>query len=367
MNGCVPGTPIARLPLLRLPETRARSGDDPGHRTPAGGSRDRYRYSRHGRLQPRRPDFGATCGFRGPGGRRVAARRRNCISSTIWIRDSFESCLQGCRTRPRASSRSRNPAAPAETLMQTIAALSALKEAGLQTRIPDIFLGISEPAKSGKMNGLARSARQIPRAHARPRYRCRRSLFGADQCRSAARGDAGSRHCRGPRRRRPRAGAGVLAKKPATQVPAAVGAALSVALSESKGKSISVLMAYCDRLQRFTHWYVQLWAESLGKNGKGTTPLAALGPVDQHSQLQLFIGGPRDKLFTVVTVGGAGQRSVHRRRTCKTCGRARLRRQDASAIWLPPKAARLPRRSRRTVARCGRSTSTGSMRKPSAS
>jgi glucose-6-phosphate isomerase len=98
----------------------------------------------------------------------------------------------------------------------------------------------------------------------------------------------------------------VLAKKPAAQVPAAVGAALSVALSEGKGKSISVLMAYCDRLQRFTHWYVQLWAESLGKNGKGTTPVAALGPVDQHSQLQLFIG-------------------THRRGAGQTCGRAGLR------------------------------------------
>ena len=98
----------------------------------------------------------------------------------------------------------------------------------------------------------------------------------------------------------------VLAKKPAAEVPAALGAALAVALAETKGKSISVLMAYADRLERFTHWYVQLWAESLGKNGKGTTPVAALGPVDQHSQVQLFIGGPRDKLFTVVTVAGAG-------------------------------------------------------------
>jgi glucose-6-phosphate isomerase len=52
---------------------------------------------------------------------------------------------------------------------------------------------------------------------------------------------------------------------------------------------------------------VQLWAESLGKDGKGTTPLGALGPVDQHSQLQLFIAGPRDKLFTVVTVDCAGR------------------------------------------------------------
>ena len=67
------------------------------------------------------------------------------------------------------------------------------------------------------------------------------------------------------------------------------------------------MMAYADRLERFTRWYVQLWAESLGKDGKGTTPLAALGPVDQHSQLQLFIAGPRDKLFTVVTVGAAGR------------------------------------------------------------
>ncbi len=98
----------------------------------------------------------------------------------------------------------------------------------------------------------------------------------------------------------------MLAKKPPAEVPAALGAALAVALSESK-KSISVLMAYCDRLERFTHWYVQLWAESLGKDGKGTTPLAALGPVDQHSQVQLFIAGPRDKLFTVVTVDAAGQ------------------------------------------------------------
>jgi glucose-6-phosphate isomerase len=98
----------------------------------------------------------------------------------------------------------------------------------------------------------------------------------------------------------------VLAKKPAAEVPAALGAALSVALADTKGKSISVVMAYADRLERFTRWYVQLWAESLGKNGKGTTPVAALGPVDQHSQVQLYLGGPRDKLFTVVSTDGKG-------------------------------------------------------------
>jgi glucose-6-phosphate isomerase len=193
----------------------------------------------------------------------------------------------------------------AETLMQTIAALSAVKGAGLQTRIPDIFLGISDPAKSGKANGLRDllGKFRVPMldhdAGVGGRYSALTNvgllpaaMLGLDI--AALREGAGL------------ALAPVLAKKPATQVPAAVGAALSVALSEKKGKSISVMMVYCDRLQRFTHWYVQLWAESLGKNGKGTTPLPALGPVDQHSQLQLFIGGPRDKLFTVITVDGAG-------------------------------------------------------------
>ena len=107
-----------------------------------------------------------------------------------------------------------------------------------------------------------------------------------------------------------RAGAGdalapVLVGKPPAEVPAAVGAALAVA--HSAKKPITVMMAYADRLERLTRWYVQLWAESLGKDGKGTTPLAALGPVDQHSQLQLFIAGPRDKLFTIITVAPRGR------------------------------------------------------------
>jgi len=217
--------------------------------------------------------------------------------------DSFQTLLARlphATTRFIAISKSGGTA---ETLMQTIAALSAIQSQGLQTRLPDIFLGITEPAKAGKPNGL----RDLLGKYRVPmldhdtgvggRYSALTNvgllpaaMLGLDV--AAVREGAGL------------ALAPVLAKKPAAQVPAAVGAALSVALSESK--SISVLMAYCDRLQRFTHWYVQLWAESLGKGGKGTTPVAALGPVDQHSQLQLFIGGPRDKLFTVITVDGAG-------------------------------------------------------------
>jgi glucose-6-phosphate isomerase len=78
-------------------------------------------------------------------------------------------------------------------------------------------------------------------------------------------------------------------------------------LSIAIGKPIAVMMAYADKLERFTRWYVQLWAESLGKEGKGTTPIGAIGPVDQHSQLQLYIAGPRDKLFTILTTGAAGR------------------------------------------------------------
>ena len=52
----------------------------------------------------------------------------------------------------------------------------------------------------------------------------------------------------------------------------------------------------------FGGWWRQLWAESLGKDGKGSTPVSVLGPVDQHSQLQLFRDGPGNALFTIVTV-----------------------------------------------------------------
>lgn len=93
------------------------------------------------------------------------------------------------------------------------------------------------------------------------------------------------------------------AEHPAQSDPAQ-GAALQVAAMRELGVSQSVLMAYSDRLGSFTRWYRQLWAESLGKDGTGTTPIDALGAVDQHSQLQLYLAGPNDKLFTVLRVTG---------------------------------------------------------------
>ncbi|MBM3489236.1 MAG: glucose-6-phosphate isomerase [Alphaproteobacteria bacterium] len=93
----------------------------------------------------------------------------------------------------------------------------------------------------------------------------------------------------------------LAATRPA-EVPAAVGAALAVALAERRGIAEAVLLPYVGRLETFALWYCQLWAESLGKAGHGITPVRALGPVDQHSQLQLYLDGPANKLFTLITL-----------------------------------------------------------------
>ena len=91
----------------------------------------------------------------------------------------------------------------------------------------------------------------------------------------------------------------------ARDVLAARGAALA-ALHAGLGRSQTVLLPYADQLADFGLWYRQLWAESLGKDGKGTTPIRAMGTVDQHSQLQLYLDGPRDKLFTFIAVDQRG-------------------------------------------------------------
>jgi glucose-6-phosphate isomerase len=193
-----------------------------------------------------------------------------------------------------------------ETLMQTVAALSAVQAAGLAPDVPRLFFGITEPAVAGRRNGL----RDLLAGHGvamldhDPGVGGRYSVLTNVGLLPAA---IAGLDIAAVRRGAAAALAPILAGAAPAQVPAAVGAALSVAIATTKAKPIAVLMAYADRLERFTRWYVQLWAESLGKDGKGTTPIAALGPVDQHSQLQLFIGGPRDKLFTIVTTAAAGR------------------------------------------------------------
>ncbi len=71
--------------------------------------------------------------------------------------------------------------------------------------------------------------------------------------------------------------------------------------------NINVLFSYSSRLEGFNKWYIQLWGESLGKvdinsTRQGLTPIGIIGPIDQHSFLQLIVEGRRDKTVTVVKV-----------------------------------------------------------------
>lgn len=92
--------------------------------------------------------------------------------------------------------------------------------------------------------------------------------------------------------------------------PAYMFAAISYLLRVKKGRSILVMMPYADALSDVAEWFNQLWAESLGKakstTGKivnaGQTPVKAVGATDQHSQLQLYMEGPQDKVICFIKV-----------------------------------------------------------------
>jgi glucose-6-phosphate isomerase len=97
--------------------------------------------------------------------------------------------------------------------------------------------------------------------------------------------------------------------------PAYLYGALQYIAATSKNRNISIMMPYSGRLFTFAQWYCQLWAESLGKKGQGNagerggvgqTPVAAVGVTDQHSQLQLYMEGPNDKVITFLRVEDHG-------------------------------------------------------------
>ncbi len=99
-----------------------------------------------------------------------------------------------------------------------------------------------------------------------------------------------------------------------TTNPAGVLATLLYEADATMGRPIHVFMPYADRLRAVGRWFQQLWAESLGKarsvTGEavsiGPTPLASIGPTDQHSLLQLLMEGPHDKAVIFVGVDDKG-------------------------------------------------------------
>lgn len=196
-----------------------------------------------------------------------------------------------------------------ETLAQAIAALSAVKAAGLEARIPELFLGITEEDKPGKSNGL----RSLFAAHGIPMLAHHDGIGGRYSCLTNV--GLMPAMARGLDVRAVRQGAADVvqamleASRPVDFAPA-LSAAAAVALNKEKGVRLSVIMPYADRLGRLADWYVQLWAESLGKNGQGTCPIAAVGPLDQHSQLQFFMDGPPELWVTVLRVATVGDGPV---------------------------------------------------------
>lgn len=84
--------------------------------------------------------------------------------------------------------------------------------------------------------------------------------------------------------------------------PMAVAASSLYLMDTLKGRKVVVFLPYSDRLKTLSEWFCQLWAESLGKEGKGTTPYPSLGTTDQHSQLQMWMEGPEDKVILFVSV-----------------------------------------------------------------
>ena len=186
-----------------------------------------------------------------------------------------------------------------ETLVQVTSAIDAVRQAGLAERIPELFLAVTEPATKGAKNGLRAlcEAFSIPTLDHDPNIGGRFSgLTNVGLLPALARGlDAMAL----------REGAqsvitSMLNAKSAGQFAPAIGAGVAVGLAKERGVRANVMLPYSDRLSRFAAWYVQLWGESLGKDGEGTTPVAALGPVDQHSQLQLYLDGAPQHFITVI-------------------------------------------------------------------
>ncbi len=98
------------------------------------------------------------------------------------------------------------------------------------------------------------------------------------------------------------------------QNPAALYAGLLWTADTSLGARIHFVMPYSDRLRDFADWYRQLWAESLAKRldrrGEpvfaGPTPVGSIGATDQHSQVQLFMEGPYDKVISFIRLEDPG-------------------------------------------------------------
>ena len=177
-----------------------------------------------------------------------------------------------------------------EPLMQLLTVIRAIEEAGGNKYLKRHFSGEAEPGNNPLRNIL--SVIGAPMLEHDPDLGGRYTAFSTVGLVPAMLAGIDARALRA-------AGHNALTATLSGGVSAVEGAAFAVA-SRHAGLSQQVMWNYSDRLERFGKWWRQLWAESLGKGGHGTTPIDAIGPVDQHSQLQLYLDGPRDKSFTFI-------------------------------------------------------------------
>lgn len=88
--------------------------------------------------------------------------------------------------------------------------------------------------------------------------------------------------------------------------PAYLAGALLYLMGKEERRNINVMVPYADGLKSLSEWFCQLWSESLGKAGEGFTPYPSIGTVDQHSQMQLWMEGPEDKVVVFLRVQDYG-------------------------------------------------------------
>ena len=72
-----------------------------------------------------------------------------------------------------------------------------------------------------------------------------------------------------------------------------------------------IFLNYVPELEKFLYWYQQLLAESLGKKNKGFLPVISNVPKDHHSLLQLYLDGPKDKLFYIFSIGKKSKNNIN--------------------------------------------------------
>jgi glucose-6-phosphate isomerase len=237
----------------------------------------------------------------GNGGQRTRPRTRFYDNLDARTLERALASLDLATTRFVVISKSGNTP---ETLIQIIAAIEAVRAAGLGDRIPKLFLGLTEP-RGKTANGLRDLCEclAIPMLPHDPGIGGRFSgLTNVGLLPALARG----LNVEALRKGAHSVIEGLLTVTTPKDFAPALGAAVTVGLAKERGVKVSVILPYADRLSRFAAWYVQLWGESLGKNGEGTTPVAALGPVDQHSQLQLYLDGAPQHVITVVREACSG-------------------------------------------------------------